>query len=116
MRGYSTSRSVWKKSPDRRPVPLELAFDTRQLRTLCENESSAQQEYGSKVAAALKRRLADLRAASRADDLIAGRPIIFGEAESQRIDFTLDEGYHMVFWANHPTPPITERGTWTGAK
>jgi hypothetical protein len=48
---------------------LELAFETKLLREICESEQKARQELGIKVAEALKRRLADLRAATSVEDL-----------------------------------------------
>jgi hypothetical protein len=53
---------------------LELAFESKALLTLCESESRACSELGADVAESLKHRLADLRAARTATDLLVGRP------------------------------------------
>jgi hypothetical protein len=53
---------------------LELAFATKPLRELCESEVKAKQKLGAKIAAVLKHRLADLRAADSIEDLPIGKP------------------------------------------
>ena len=89
---------------------LELAFETRPLRTICENESHAKCEFGSTVAEALKHRLADLRAATSIIDLVAGRPRVSDGANSQHMVVDLCGGYRIVFCPNHPNNPVTESG------
>jgi hypothetical protein len=53
---------------------LELAFDSKSLRTTCESERQAKLELGDVVAEVLKHRLADLLAAKSVKDLVAGQP------------------------------------------
>ncbi len=53
---------------------MELAFETKSLREICESPIRAKRALGESVAEMLKRRLADLRAATCIGDLIAGRP------------------------------------------
>lgn len=48
---------------------LEIAFDTKALRTLCEDTRAAERRYGQEFAKALQRRLADLRATPTLMDL-----------------------------------------------
>ncbi len=48
---------------------LELAFETKRLREICENEEIASQELGAEGAERLKHRLADLRAAGSIEEL-----------------------------------------------
>ena len=52
--------------------PLELAFETKFLRDLCEDHSLAEAKLGVAVARSLRRRLADLRAAKSVFDLPFG--------------------------------------------
>ena len=53
---------------------LELAFNSRELRSICEHEPTAKDALGAEIAEALRRRLADLRAATSIADLIVGNP------------------------------------------
>ena len=66
-------------------------------------------ELGTRVAEFLKRRLADLRAATSVDDLVAGRPRAL-EGTDQLMVVDLCDGHRMVFCANHPKNPMTESG------
>lgn len=94
---------------------LELAFKSKELRTICESEAHAKCNLGSKVAEALKHRLADLRAATSIVDLVAGRPRIADGGHSQQMIVDLCDGYRITFCANHPNNPVTEHGKldWT---
>ena len=88
-----------RSSPGRART-LELAFDSKSLRTICESETQAKLELGARVAEALKHRLADLRAATSPKDLVAGRPCV--SADGQHMSIDLCDGYRLVFKANHP--------------
>lgn len=91
---------------------MELAFDSRALRTMCESETVAKRNLGTKVAETLKHRLGDLRAATSINEVIVGQPRLL-DAEQMVID--LCDGYHIIFSANHPKKPISEDGAldWT---
>lgn len=89
---------------------MEIAFDTRQLRTICETEAEARRQLGPRVAESLQRRLADLRAATTIDDLVVGTPHELSGSEAARMAVNLSDGLRMVFRANHPTNPTTEDG------
>jgi plasmid maintenance system killer protein len=84
---------------------LELAFDKKLLRQLCENETRAKRDLGVRVAEKLKRRLADLRAAKCVKDLVAGRPRELDGDRCRHIAVDLCEGCRIVFCANHNTIP-----------
>lgn len=93
-----------------RAYKLELAFDTRSLRNICESESNAKREFGEKVAESLRHRLADLHAAGCPRDLLAGHPrVLDGDHRSMAVD--LCDGYSLVFSANHSKNPMTEAGS-----
>ena len=81
---------------------LELAFETRWLRTVCESESEAAQEFGPEVAEALRHRLADLRAATSPRDLVAGRLRPLKRTDENLLVVDLNDNYRMVFCSNHP--------------
>lgn len=89
---------------------MELAFDSRSLRSICESEDQAKDKYGTAVAEILKHRLADLCAATSIKDLLVGqqRPLE-GTNDLCRI-LDLCENYQIVFCANHPKNPLTETG------
>jgi len=89
-------------------MSLEIAFAEKADRRLCENEAIAERMLGIKVADKLKRRLADLRAATTVADIVAGKPqVLFGKYKHQ-IAVELCDGYSLVFCANHNTNPILE--------
>lgn len=88
---------------------LEIAFATKTLRTLCEDEVQAAEELGATVARALRTRLADLRAATHPLDLPLGQPHVNDEAEAIIVD--LADGYRLVFRCNHPRPPRMDNGS-----
>jgi hypothetical protein len=79
---------------------LELAFDSKLLRDICEDEDQAKLDLGPEVAEALKHRLADLRAAKSARDLLVGQPRLVGDGKEMVVDLT--DGHRMVLKPNHP--------------
>ncbi len=89
---------------------MELAFDKKSLREVCENEDKAKRDLGVRVAERLKRRLADLRAATCVKDLVAGQPRELDGADHRHITIDLCEDYRIVFCANHTATPMLESG------
>ena len=89
---------------------MELAFATRFIREICENESTATREFGKEVTGKLKRRLADLRAATAVEDLVVGHPREIDARGFGRFAIDLCEGYYIVFAANHADIPMVESG------
>lgn len=91
---------------------LEFAFLTREVRTLCEQDTAALAHLGPAVAAALRRRLADLEAASHAFELPVGNVRLdtsFPDGSVCLVD--LDEGCVLRFRAGHAAPPLRPEGT-----
>ena len=88
---------------------MELAFSTQALRALCESEERAVRELGVDLASILKRRLADLRAASNATDLVAGtpRPALHSKDE---LMLDLADGLTVFLAANHAAIPRLRSG------
>ncbi len=84
---------------------MEIRYRHGKLRQLCEQRVVAERMLGTQVARKLMLRLQELQAASRVNDLIAGRPHpLTGERKGQ---FALDlaGGWRLVFApANHPLP------------
>jgi hypothetical protein len=85
---------------------LQLAFDSKNLRLVCESEAEGIKILGRRVAAHLKRRLADLRAAESIADLQTGRLAFQTDRKSLEID--LSEGYFLVCVPNHANPRESE--------
>jgi proteic killer suppression protein len=96
-------------------APLELAFDSKQLRTLCESAARAEAELGLEAADALKHRLADLRAAGSVDDLPVGHPRVAKQNDSKVMLVDFYRRHSLVFCVNHPKPPKMASGAidWT---
>lgn len=84
---------------------MEIRFKDKDLHELCEKKAVATKKLGDIGARKLQSRLADLRAASRVTELVAGRPHpLKGERLGQ---FALDllGGARLVFEpANDPVP------------
>jgi proteic killer suppression protein len=88
--------------------PVNLAFETLALRTLCECQSKAECALGIKPAARLRERLADIRAAEAVTDLVAGRPREIEGGRHRHYAVDLANGYRLVFCANHVRIPVIE--------
>ena len=97
-------------------MPLELAFSEKSLRQLCENETIAKRKLGVHVAEKLKRRLADLRAASCLTDLVVGSPREREGDNANQFAISLCDGYQKVFCANHTAVPLLGSGAIDWAK
>ena len=94
---------IWDLPVSRKgPTTLEIAFNTKSLRAICESEAKAKRELGPSVAGILKHRLADLQASKSANDLVAGQPRFVPGAVRQNMTVDLCDGYRIVFTANHP--------------
>ncbi len=102
-----------ERKPDERLV--NLAFDTLALRTLCECQSKAERAFGLRTAARLRDRLADIRAADFAAELVAGRPREIEGGRHRFLALDLADGYRLVLCANHARIPVheTNRVDWS---
>ncbi len=89
---------------------MELAFETRALRCICEDLTTAKLELGDTVAEALKHRLADLHAAVSINDLLVGNCRIVGMGGARRVYIDLPQDFRIVLVANHPKKPLTTQG------
>ena len=95
---------------------LELAFSTKSVRELCENQARARQRLGERVAEKLKRRLADMRAVYSVIELVAGRPHELEGAHSGEFAVDLSGDSRILFCANHNVVPRLESGRVNWAK
>lgn len=94
---------------------MQLAFESKDLRSICEIEAEGRRALGPVAAAVLKRRLADLRAADSIQDLPVGSPrVVEGETE-QHLVLDLIDGYVVRLAPNHPrvSPEPCMRRDWT---
>jgi len=83
---------------------LEINFETKELRDLCENEALASHSLGPAAAESLKHRLSDIRAADSMHDVPAGRPRMgkFQNMDCYRLE--LADGRSLVVLPNHAPP------------
>lgn len=88
---------------------MNLSFDSRELRDVCENDLLAERKFGVEVAAVLRRRLADLRAANTLLDMVVGRPDLNG-VTAQRIDISVGETHLMKSRIDHYSYSRTKDG------
>ncbi|HCF99023.1 MAG TPA: hypothetical protein DEV93_00600 [Chloroflexi bacterium] len=79
---------------------MELAFATRALRSICEQADLASDKFGHEVAAELRARIADLRAAESVADIVAGQPRLLDD-DDPRLILTLVDVVEMVIRPNH---------------
>lgn len=89
---------------------LELAFESLELRRLCENALKAKRLLGVDVAKALQERLADLHAATSIDDLLIGTPTPLRHGSVQQMAIFLGHGIRLVFVQNHRRCPTLDSG------
>ena len=89
---------------------VQIAFFNKSLRDLCESESHMKLQLVEALAAALKRRLADLRAATCVTDLVAGNPQEVGTPHQKRFALELSEGKRLLFSSNHVATPVLDSG------
>lgn len=90
-------------------MPLDIAFEEKNLREVCTDAAVAQREFGFEAAQALRGRLADARAAESVADLLclAGNP---REVSQGQIQVNLAEGVVMVYTENHNSTPLADDG------
>ena len=84
---------------------MEIKFKDKQLRDLCEKRAVAVKKLGDSGARKLQTRLADIAAASRVSDLIAGNPHPLKGDRLGQFALDLAGGWRLVFApANEPIP------------
>lgn len=89
---------------------MELAFDTEDLRDMCEHEATAIARLGTLPAEALKNRLSDIRAADFISDVVAGRPRTSVISGVECFQFDLADRYALTVTANHAPPRLDGNG------
>jgi hypothetical protein len=94
-------------------IALELAFEWRQLRDLCTKSALAERKLGKRIAEKLHARLADMRSATTATELLVGGP---KEIEADQMAIELGDGARIVFCANHQDVPRYKKGNVNWSK
>ena len=89
---------------------MEIQFDTKELRDICEQEAVAIELLGVMAAETLIRRLADLRAAEAISDVVAGNPQLGEHGELECFRLSLAEESVLVLTPNHSKPRLDNAG------
>lgn len=99
---------------------MELAFIDQEFRDLCVNESIAKQVLGLPLASSLKKRLADLSAASMVADIfgLPGRPRELTGYNQEKIAVNLIDNHLLLFTSGHLNTPYLPTGTvdWSNVR
>jgi proteic killer suppression protein len=95
--------------------PVELAFDDRDLREICEDEALAQKKLGT-VAGGLRKRLADIRAAGNALELPVGDPRFTKTGAQDVMSLEIAPGTRMILSANHRRAQVDTNGNTSWIK
>ena len=88
---------------------MVLAFESEQLRDICETEAAAIEALGFTSAEVLRRRLADLDAAATVRELPVGEPRA-ADDRSEEMIVDLCDGICIFFRANHVRNPRDHTG------
>lgn len=89
---------------------MEISFENKKLRQLCENQNRAKAQLGISLASRLKTFLADLDIFNNADELIFGR-IYKTTIVNDTFVVELADELKIVFSANHLSAPMMEDDT-----
>ena len=89
---------------------MELAFKTKSLRSICEDEQKADKTIGLDASKQLRARLEDIRAAANITELAVGNPQVDNNSTEKFVTLTLYEEYVIKFSANHLSNPVKQSG------
>ena len=89
---------------------LELAFETENLRHMCEHEAVALKQLGQLAADALRNRLSDLHTADFIDEVLAGRPRHLSMDGVDCVQFELVDRWTLTVSPDHVPPRNTRDG------
>lgn len=83
-------------------IALELAFESIEIRKVCEKGAFAEEKHGKEFSINLQARLSDLRAASSISDLVAGKPEILA---SDELLIEIIKDFRIKLVSNHVKQP-----------
>jgi proteic killer suppression protein len=90
---------------------VHILFATPDLEALCATEKLQKKALGAACSKKLKTRLADILAAGRVTDLVAGRPHPLGRERQGEFAVDLDGGRRLVFAPGHSVVPKRPDGS-----
>jgi toxin HigB-1 len=89
---------------------LEITFQDKHLREICENAEQALAQYAQETVSFLIKRLADIRAASVMTEIPMGNPRV-DPPRSDRLVIDLCANFRIIAIAIHkPSNPVSESG------
>lgn len=93
---------------------MEIAFQTKGLRRICERELLINQEFGHEAGRKLRSRIDDLLSADNVEDL----PIKGSYCENSYYQLSFAQDMEILFEANHVTNPTDSSGKidWSKVK
>ena len=91
-------------------LPLIVAFDSQELRSICEYNDIAIEKLGEHVADLLHHRLSDIFAAETVADLLVGNPQKIGEHPYLNYVVTISNSIKMEFCSNVTKKSYLENG------
>lgn len=95
---------------------MQIAFNNKKLRELCENRKKAEAELGSDCSRKLRTRLSDLEAVDNVYELTAGHPHPLEPDSSREFSLDLSDGKRLVFKPDHEPAPLNKNNTTDWAK
>ena len=87
---------------------MELDFQDKGLKVLCEKRYTAEKKLGMTCARKLRNRLSDLAAATRVTELVAGHPHPLKGDRAGQFALDLEGGRRLVFEPDHESCPRRE--------
>lgn len=88
---------------------MDISFNSKLLRDLCEDDKLAEKTYGIRVADVLFDRLADIESAVSVHDLIAGQPTSLKIGKKEFLRIGLIDDFYIYFEANPIDIPFNEK-------
>lgn len=90
---------------------MEISFQTKELRDICQTQAIAETSLGIEVASVIRRRVADLIAANSYLELPLGNPRFEYIDNSECLILDLKLGYFFQFVPSHIVTPRCSDGT-----
>lgn len=90
---------------------MELSFENKTIRLICEDKDEANNLYGRAITDILIQRLADLDSAVTLNDILTGQLGEIPHAPYPYLKLDLCGGYRLVFCVNHIVIPVNDDGT-----
>lgn len=81
---------------------MEIAFETEEIRELCERFEASEKEFGHHTAGNLRAILADMRAATSVADVLFAEPSKSESDDASVISVAITPSCSLKFTSNHP--------------